>query len=118
MASDLVKLTGATSALTLAGNWTLQLGNLGVDPRGMSFVLFDGDTAAPGLNGFVASGPIATQPTFNYGTTGWSGGVVSYDLANNDLVLTAVIPEPGTAVSLVGGLASLLGLQRFRRRRS
>ena len=33
----------------------------------------------------------------------------------NDLVLKT-IPEPGTYVSLLGGLASLLGLQRFRRR--
>ncbi len=33
----------------------------------------------------------------------------------NDLALKA-IPEPGVYVSLLGGLASLLGLQRFRRR--
>jgi autotransporter-associated beta strand protein len=34
--------------------------------------------------------------------------------AGNDVVLLAV-PEPGTVVSLLGGFATLLGLQRFRR---
>jgi hypothetical protein len=35
----------------------------------------------------------------------------------NDIVLTA-IPEPGSVASLLGGLASLMGMQRFRRRKA
>jgi autotransporter-associated beta strand protein len=45
--------------------------------------------------------------TGDSGSNSFTGG--------NDLVLKA-IPEPGTYVSLLGGLASLIGLQRFRRR--
>ena len=46
-----------------------------------------------------------------------SAGAVQAADAGNDVTLTA-IPEPGSAVSLLGGLGCLVGLQRFRRRRS
>jgi hypothetical protein len=45
----------------------------------------------------------------NFSTNSYTGG--------NDLALIAV-PEPSTGVSLLAGLGSLLGLQRFRRRRA
>jgi hypothetical protein len=42
--------------------------------------------------------------------------VISYNAdGGNDVVMVA-IPEPGTIVSVFGGLGALLGLQRFRRR--
>lgn len=43
----------------------------------------------------------------NYATNSFTGG--------NDIALEAVIPEPGTLISLFGGLGCLVGAQRFRR---
>jgi autotransporter-associated beta strand protein len=37
-------------------------------------------------------------------------------VGGNDVVLIAGVPEPGTVSALLGGMATLLGLQRFRRR--
>jgi len=39
------------------------------------------------------------------------------DTVNNDVNLTVVVPEPSSALSMLGGLGLLLGLQRFRHRR-
>lgn len=36
----------------------------------------------------------------------------------NNQVALVVVPEPGTALSLAGAAGLMLGLQRFRRRRS
>ncbi|MEA3209118.1 MAG: hypothetical protein QOE70_2175 [Chthoniobacter sp.] len=113
--SDLIKLTGITSTLTLSGAWTLQLADLGAgDPNGRQFILFDGDPAATlQLN----SGSVGT-PTIDFGTTGWTGGTVSYVPGANDIVLTGVVPEPSSWSMLAGSLSLALGLQRFRRRRA
>ncbi|EDY16755.1 autotransporter-associated beta strand repeat protein [Chthoniobacter flavus Ellin428] len=45
----------------------------------------------------------------NFATNSFSGG--------NDIALEAVIPEPGSLVSLIGGLGCLIGVQRLRRSR-
>jgi hypothetical protein len=44
----------------------------------------------------------------SFATNSFTGG--------NDAAIMAVVPEPGAWASLCGGLACLLGLQRFRRR--
>ncbi|MEA3209273.1 MAG: hypothetical protein QOE70_2330 [Chthoniobacter sp.] len=112
-ATDRVTLTGA-SMLTFDGEWTLRLADLGVgDPNNREFVLFDGHLAVPPLN--LAS---FGTPTIDFGNTGWSGGMVSYDAGGNNLVLTGVVPEPSSWSMLVSSLSLALSLQRFRRRRS
>ncbi|MEA3213309.1 MAG: hypothetical protein QOE70_6366 [Chthoniobacter sp.] len=112
--TDRIRLTGVNSTLTLTA-WTLQLADLSTDaPQGRVFVLFDGDTAATAQ---LNLGSIGT-PTIDYGTTGWSGGTISYVPGTNDIVLTGVIPEPSSWSMLVGSLSLALGLQRFRRRRA
>ena len=45
----------------------------------------------------------------NFATNSFTGG--------NDIALEAVIPEPGSLVSLIGGLGCLIGVQRLRRSR-
>ena len=45
----------------------------------------------------------------------WTGSAATSSIAGgNDVAIT--IPEPGTVVSLFGGIGALLGLGRFRRR--
>ncbi|MDB6148679.1 MAG: Autotransporter-associated beta strand repeat protein, partial [Chthoniobacter sp.] len=115
---DQLNVTGTVS-LTSNTAITISLGAYNpADNGSTSFVVINNDqadaVAGPGLftmngtplnNGaiFTASG----QP-FQISYTGGTG---------NDVVLTAV-PEPSTAITLLGGLATLAGLQRFRRRRS
>ena len=121
--SDTVYLTGTSSGLSLpAGGpdqFVISLVNAGGgDPSGKTFVLFDGDPNAPDLAGGALF--LTDNYIIDYGTTGWTKGTLSFvpsDLPNNtgnDIILTGVIPEPGTAALLLGGLAFLTG---FRRRR-
>jgi hypothetical protein len=100
--SDLVALTGTDGKPEFAGNWILHVSSLGgVDPTDRTFVLFDG-SAAPTSVG---------NPTITYDPgTGWSGGTVS--VQGDDVVLTGVVPEPGTA-----GLLAVAGLGLLARRR-
>jgi hypothetical protein len=116
--SDQVNVTGtvslfANTSLTLAVNYIPAVGqtftiinNDGTDPisTGAFRFTYNGTT----LNeGSLFNTPDGAQFRLSY-----AGGT---DL--NDVVLTTTIPEPATVVSLLGGLGTLLGLQRFRRRR-
>lgn len=53
--------------------------------------------------GYLTSGANTFQLTYNGG-------------ANSNNVILTVVPEPGTAINLLGGLGALAGLARFRRR--
>ena len=73
---------------------------------------------APPLNRSEADGRYVGTVTIDLTGTGWLNGTVSYvGGASNDIVITGLIPEPSSFASLLAGLGSLLGLQRFRRRR-
>lgn len=103
--NDSVVLTGSGSNVSLTGNYTLELANLGtVDPTGLSFVLFDATSAiaAPGTW------------SFDYGTTGWSGGSVGLSGGNVILSGLSTVPEPRAGALLTLALTSLV----LRRRRS
>ena len=110
--NDKVNLTGAGSTVSLLGSYTLSLSNLGtVDPTGQTFVLFDS----------VASITSTGLWTIDYGSTGWSGGIVSLNaLDNTQLILSGLsaIPEPSTAALILGGFAIFCGLLRRRRHSS
>ncbi len=124
-----VMITGSFGDVGLSlGGWTLKLQSFDVNnPKGLKFVLFDGSAAGGTLNG----GDVDQQPMFDWtATNGWSldpsfndpnfpdGAGVRYDSSINSIVLVGVIPEPTTGSLLLGGFATALGLQRFRRRRS
>jgi autotransporter-associated beta strand protein len=108
--NDLVSLTGAGSTVSIAGSYILSLSNLGaVDPTGKTFVIFDS----------VASIASAGSWTIDYGSTGWSGGVVSLNgLDNTQVILSGLsaIPEPSTFALILGGFTLVLGIHRRRHR--
>jgi autotransporter-associated beta strand protein len=108
--NDLVSLTGTGSTVSIAGSYILSLSNLGaVDPTGKTFVIFDS----------VASIASAGSWTIDYGSTGWSGGVVSLNgLDNTQVILSGLsaIPEPSTFALILGGFTLVLGIHRRRHR--
>ncbi len=115
----------ASSVDTITGN--LALGTtapiLAISDLGGGLTLAIGDTIPFAIytgswdgNFFAVGGStIPNGGTFNVGPNAYqltyNGG------ATNNTVLLTVVPEPGAYVSLLGGLATLAGLQRFRRRR-
>lgn len=44
------------------------------------------------------------------------GGLTGTFILNSDSLQFSVVPEPGSVVSLLGGLGMLLDVRRFRRR--
>lgn len=104
--SDLIRLTGSGSTVSLTGNYTIKLFDLGViDPTSMTFVIFDAEAAIASTGNW----------TLDYGTTSWSGGSVTVDsLDNTKLILTGLtaVPEPQTMVLLAFGLIAVLFLRR------
>ncbi len=105
-------LTLGTTAPTLAisdlgGGLTLAIGD--TIPFATYTGTWDGNLFS------VAGSAVPNGGTFNVGPNAYrltyNGG------ATNNTVLLTVVPEPGAYASLLGGLATLAGLQRFRRRR-
>jgi autotransporter-associated beta strand protein len=105
---------GGTSDRILLTSGSLNLGP-GFDLA--DFTFSDAGGFAPGDYVLVETNNAITA-TFGPNVT---GTVLGYDASlgladgGSDLVLH-VVPEPQTAISLLGGLGTLLGLQRFRRR--
>lgn len=113
--SDRVAITHATTgSVVFAGN-VINFSDLsGGSLVNGNYRLFSADTsdAFSGLttdgNGFILSG-------LSIGSGLGAYGAAVLQVQGGDIVLTN-IPEPGSAAMLVAGLASLVGLQRFRRR--
>jgi autotransporter-associated beta strand protein len=112
--SDTVALTHATTnSVVFAGN-VINFSDLSAGQLSGSFTLFTADVAGAfgGLttdaNGFITAGL-----SIGTGLDGYYAAALQ--VVGNDIVLTN-IPEPGSAATLLAGVGSLLGLQRFRRR--
>ncbi len=100
--SDKVTLTGGALKI---GTGVLEFDDFNFSTLGgfvanSTYVLFQGDTAIDGTLGTNISGLI-----------GSFAGELQFADSNTDLVLV-VVPEPGTAVSLLGGLGLMLGRRR------
>lgn len=102
--SDLVKLNSGSLNIGTG----LQLSDFNFSDAGGfgqgTYVLFDSSSSIAGSLGDNVSGTVLGYQA----TLGFADG-------GHDLVLF-VVPEPGTATSLFGGLGTLLGWQRLRRR--
>jgi hypothetical protein len=116
--SDKITDTGAlTINSTSAAPFTIHVTGAaagGFDPNSpYSWVLVDGSSPATGFDSaaFVVDGAAFLA------ANGSSGGFsVSFDGANNDLLLNYAVPEPTSAMLLMFGAAGLL-TRRTRRRR-
>jgi len=92
---------------------------------GSDYVIVNGGAGGTGASADVFSNaPLSGDPvtfgnyTFDvlYATNAAGGG---FGTGNDvDLELVAVVPEPATWASLIGGIGMLVAWQRFRRRRS
>ena len=104
-----VSLGGSTLNVFILGGFTPQLNDT------FLIILNDGADAIGG--GFAG---ITDGDTVNYGGYAFTFDSTydgNGDTNLNDVALISQVPEPSSFVSLLAGLGSLVGLQRFRRRR-
>ncbi|MHA3771050.1 autotransporter-associated beta strand repeat-containing protein [Verrucomicrobiota bacterium sgz303538] len=108
------------SSVTLDGTVNLSITLGGAHVEGTTYRIVDntGAGAIGGTSGFFTwSGPQGLLTEGEHFYVNGNEFSISYKGGTgNDVVLTAV-PEPGSLASLLGGFGTLLGLQRFRRRR-
>jgi autotransporter-associated beta strand protein len=111
----------AASSVTLDGTVNLAISLAASPVAGTTYRILDntGAGAVGGTSGlFTWSGPQGVLTEGEHFYVDGNEFLISYaGGTGNDVVLTA-IPEPGSFASLLGGLGTLLGLQRFRRRRA
>ncbi len=96
--------------LNIASGATLNVSDIGSNPSSIF------DVAAPIVtySGAWNGGTFAGLPDDSYFMSAGQAYQISYDGGVVTLTMLAVIPEPGSAVSLLGGLGLLLGVRRRR----
>ena len=108
--SGAINLTDPTLTGSLINGFNPQLNDL-------FFIILNDDTEDifGTFNGLAQGGVMTFTGGRQFFISYTGDSVLGTFTGGNDVVLKA-IPEPGVFVSLIGGLASLVGLQRFRRR--
>ena len=85
--------------------------NLGADDQ-LTLTLLNGVTATGSYTIATYTGTLSGE--FNNTVGMPSGYTINYGDGSNDSITIIAVPEPGAAVSLLGGLGILLGLRRRR----
>jgi autotransporter-associated beta strand protein len=116
-ATDLLSTSGPLT-LDLTTGTPLTLADLGGNvslAQGTKFTFLTYSGAQSGFFSFGGS-PIGDDvDSFLFGTNLFA---INYNDLGGTAVSLVVVPEPGIAVSLLGGFGMLVGLQRIRRRRA
>ena len=107
IAVDGVNLNGN---LNIASGSVLNVSDIGSNPSSIFGVTAPVITYSGAWNG----GTFAGLPDDSYFMSAGQAYQISYDGGAVTLTMLAVIPEPGAAVSLLGGLGLLLGVRRRR----
>ena len=107
IAVDGVALNGN---LNIASGAVLNVSDIGSNPSSIFGVTAPVITYSGTWNG----GTFAGLPDDSYFMSAGQAYQISYDRGAVTLTMLAVIPEPGTAASLLGGLGLLLGVRRRR----
>ncbi len=104
-----------SNGISLSGTSTFSFSDIAATStaltEGTTFTIIDNISANP-IDGTFAATPEGSLVTIGVNTfqVSYAGGT------GNDMTLTSVasVPEPGTALSLLGGMALLVGLRRRR----
>jgi fibronectin-binding autotransporter adhesin len=111
----------ANGTVTLAGDLNgLALGYTPAQGDVFYIILNNGSTTTGSLNNLAEGG------VFNLGATAFkisydsshALGAAGFESGTGEDVALMVVPEPTTVATLLGGIGTLIGLQRFRRRRA